>query len=359
MKIKLLSHVRHVTNNLRAEHGSSETTAVGEKANALRLAGVEGDVAEQAGQAGVDGGGVHVTTESGNIKAGLHTLSEALLGQTHESLLDVLVSERLAVVQIAQLRSDFSESGVGGVLEEIVVKHTAVRLLDQLAGRGVEKDIVKAVQRSLGFIMGHTVGSVLSLFLQRLLASGVGLVASINSLSVALKGVLTVNNGVFAGEIRLVEIVGVGDVRATKTGLKDNRGIRTNEEGNTASTTSRASRSLGIQSNVTADNNGISSIPGGRLKPVDAVEDSVGTSIASVDVVNTLNVEVSALGKELHQNGLDGLGFVQESLSTDFETTNGLGVDVVFAKEGGESGQGDRVDIYKKIYLANGNILKI
>jgi hypothetical protein len=39
--------------------------------------------------------------------------------------------------------------------------------------------------------------------------------------------------------------------------------------------------------------------------------------------------------KELHQDRLDGLGLVQESLSANLEAANGLGVDVVLVHEGG------------------------
>jgi hypothetical protein len=47
----------------------------------------------------------------------------------------------------------------------------------------------------------------------------------------------------------------------------------------------------------------------------------------------------------LHEDGLDGLGLIKESLGTDFEAANILGVDVVFLEERGDGGQGERVDI--------------
>lgn len=343
LEVKLLNHAGDITNNLGAEHGAGKAGTVAEQTNALGLLGVESDVAEQTGQTAVNGGSVHVTTLGGNLETGVDTLGETLLGQTHEGLLNNLVGERLLVVQVAELRGNLGESRVGGVGQEIIVEHTSVGLLDELASRGVEQDVVETVQRGQGLV-GGTVGTV-SLGLQGLLTGVVGLVAGIDSLGVATKGVVTIDNGVLAGEVRLVEIIGVGEVGGTETGLEDDRSIGANDHGDATSTTSRAGSTSGVQGNITADHNGITAIPGGGLEPVDAVEDGVGATVAGVDVVDTLNVGVSVRSEKLHENGLDGLGLVQKGLSANLESSNGLGVDVVFVHEGGEDGEGHGVDI--------------
>ena len=336
LEVQLLNHVGDIADNLGAEHGSGQTTAVAEKTNSLGLARREGDVADQASQTRVDGSGVHVTAESGDLKTRLHTLGEALLGQGHEGLLDGLISQGCSIVEIAQLRGDLGESGVRGVREVVVVKHTAVRLLHKLASRGMEQDVVEAVQGGLG-LLNDSIGAIL-IGLEDLLAGIVGLVASVDRLSVALERELAVHHGVLAGEVRLIEVVGVGKIRAAKTGLDDNGGIRTDQHSHTASTTSGTSSTLGVQGNITADDNGITTVPGGRLEPVETVEDGVGTTVAGIDSVDTLNVGVAVWGKQLHQDRLDRLGLVQKGLSADLEAADGLGVDVVLVHEGGEGG---------------------
>lgn len=307
---------------------------------------------DQASQTSPNSGSVHVTAESGNLESGLDALSEALLGQTHEGLLHVLVSERSGVVQITELRSHFGESRVSGVGEVVVVQHTSEGLLHQLAGGGVVAEVVKTVQGSLGIVLGGAVGTVLDLLLQGLLTSIVGLVAGVDSLGVASEGEVAVHDGVLAGQVGLEEVVGVGDVGGTETRLEHNRGVGADQHGDTASTTGRASSTLGVQGNVTANNDGISAIPSRGLEPVDAVENSVGATVASIDVVNTLNVGVSVRSQKLHQDGLDGLGLVQQGLGTDLQTANGVGVDVVLAKKGGEGGQGNGVDVCRGVHVS-------
>lgn len=169
--------------------------------------------------------------------------------------------------------------------------------------------------------------------LKDFLSGVVRLVAGIHGFGVASYGVVTVNIGVFAGKVRLVEVVGMGDVGAPETGLKDNGSIGSDEHGNTASSTGGTSITLLVESNVTSNNDGVSAIPAGGLYPVDAIEKSIGSAVAGVDGVDTLDVGVARGSKELHQHGLDGLGLVQHGLCADLEASNRLGVDGVFAEE--------------------------
>jgi hypothetical protein len=156
---------------------------------------------------------------------------------------------------------------------------------------------------------------------------------------------VAVDDRVLAGEVGLVEVVCVPDVGATLAGIHDNGRVRTNEHGNTSSATSRASIALLVQRDVSSNYNGVAAVPGRRLHPVYRVEESVGSTVACVDGVNTLNVVVARLFEKLHENRLDRLGLVEQSLGTDFETTNALGVDVVLVEQRGDGGQGERVDV--------------
>lgn len=268
--------------------------------------------------------------------------------QTHESLLDRLISDRGGVVEVQKLAGDLGEEGVLGVLQVVVVEQAGVRLSDELASRGVESHVVKAVERDL-LVSGGAVGAVgvaICLTGELLLAGVVGLVTGVNSLGVAADGVVTVDVRVLAGEVRLVEIVDVSHVSATETGLEDDGRIGTDEEGNAASTASRAGISLLVESNVTSDNNRVAAVPSGGLNPVDSVENSVSAAVAGVHGIDTLDVGVAGLSEELHKHRLDGLGLVEQSLGADFEAANVLGIDIVLLDERRDGGEGKRVDVW-------------
>lgn len=148
------------------------------------------------------------------------------------------------------------------------------------------------------------VGVAVQLGLESLLAGVVGLVASVDRLGVALQGVLAVNNGVLAGQVGLVEIVGVLDVAAPEAGLESERSVGTDKHGNAASTASGSGGALLVESNVTSDDNGVAAVPGGGLNPVNGVKQSVGAAVAGVDGVHTLDVGVAGGLEKLHQHTL-------------------------------------------------------
>jgi hypothetical protein len=105
------------------------------------------------------------------------------------------------------------------------------------------------------------VGVAVQLALEGLLTGVVGLVAGVNSLSVALQRVLAVNDRVLAGEVGLVEVVGVLDVAATEARLESERSVRANEHGNAASTASGSGSALLVESNVTSNDNCVAAVP--------------------------------------------------------------------------------------------------
>ena len=317
--------------NACRQETSSETRSVAEKANPLALQIRAADVGEQASQTTPDTSAVHVTAKGGNLETRGDALAETFLRQRHEGLLDDFVGQGLLVVHVADLTRHLAEYLLARVREVVVVEQAGIRLLDQLAGGGVETHVVEPVERRL-----RRIGAIAVRALQPLLALNIITVGSIKGLGVAGQGEVTVHDRVLAGEIGLVEVVGVLHVGAPQTRLNDNRSVGANQHSDTTSTTSGSSVALGIEGNVTSNNDSISAIPRRRLDPVDAVEQSVGTTIASIHGINSLQVGV--VPEKLHQDGLDGLGFVEDRLGTDLEATNRVSVDVVVLKEPGDGG---------------------
>jgi hypothetical protein len=348
VKINVLGQGRNIADDLQAEQRTGKTTAVAEETNALGCAGVKLDVGQETDQASVDTGGVHVTALSGNLNTRVHSLVVALLGQGHEGLLDSLVGDRLGVLDIANLGGDFGKRRVGWVSEVVVVEHARVGLGNELAVRGMEENVIKAIEWGL-FLGDHAVGAVA--LLQGLLASVVGLVAGVYSLGVALDGEVAIDVRVLAGKVGLVEVVGVGDVAAAQTGLKHEGSVGADDHGDTSSATGGTGSSLGVQSDVASNHDGITAIPGRRLDPIDAVENSIGASVAGIDGIDALDVVVTRLLEQLHQDGLDGFGLVEQGLGSDFQAADCLGVDFIFAKEGGEGSEGEGVDVFTHVSL--------
>jgi hypothetical protein len=324
----------------RHETGS-KTRSVAEETNSLALKSLVVNNTDNAGQTTPDTATVHVTAVGGDLDGRVDTLLEALLGESHEGLLNDLVSQGLLVIHITELGSNLSERRRVGVGEVVVVEETSIGLLDKLAGRRVESKVVESVEAGLGRVI--TVGGAVGAIGQLGLTLAVGAVGGIEGHGVAVEGVVTVNVGVLAGKVGLVEIVGVLHVGTTQTRLSNDRGVGADQESDSSSTTSGASIALGVESNITGNDDSIATVPSGRLNPVDGVEDSVGTTVASVDSVDTLDVGVVA--KQLHKHTLDRLGLVEEGLGANLEVTNGVGVDVVVLEELRCSGKGERVDV--------------
>ena len=305
-------------------------------------------MSEHTGQAAPHATAVHVAAHGGNLDGGADTLLEALLGQGHEGLLDSLVGQRLLVVHVADVSGDLGESRVLGVGKVVKVEQTSVGLGDLLAIRGVEGHVVEAVERSLGRkTLSSTVpvGVAIGTALQQLLTLAVCPIGGIEGLGVAAVGVVAVNDGVFGGQIRLIEVIGVLHVGATQTGLNDDGGVRADQHSDGTGTTSGARIALGIQGNISSDDKAVPSVPARGLDPIDSVEDGIGTTIAGIDSVDTLDVGVVA--EQLHDHRLDGLGLVQKGLGTDLETANGVGVDLVLLEQVGSDGEGEGVDVYR------------
>jgi hypothetical protein len=125
---------------------------------------------------------------------------------------------------------------------------------------------------------------------------------------------------------------GIGNERRERT-FYDNRRVGTDEKCDSASTTSGACGTLSVNCNVTTDNDSVAAIPGSGFYPVNCVEERSGGTIACVLRVDTFYVEVTRCREEVHKGCLHGLGLVNDSLSSDINATDGLGVDVVTLKK--------------------------
>lgn len=154
---------------------------------------------------------------------------------------------------------------------------------------------------------------------------------------------MTIDDGVFACEVWLVEVVRVPDVGTAKTSIHDNWGVGADEHGYAASTTSGTGVALLVESDVASNNNSVTAIPCRGFDPVDRVEERVCSTVAGVHGVDTLDVVVARLLEELHEDRLDRLGLVEQSFGANFETADVLGVDIVLLEERSNGGQGERV----------------
>jgi len=68
-----------------------------------------------------------------------------------------------------------------------------------------------------------------------------------------------------------------------------------------------------------------------------------GAAVAGVGALDAFDIRVSARLEQLHQDRLDRLGLVEQSLSADLHSADGRRVDVVLLEEGRDGGQGQRV----------------
>lgn len=220
------------------------------------------------------------------------------LGELHHGALETLVVVRLLRVGKLGIVLDRGVDLVLGVLEHVVVGHAAESLLNQLAVGGVEDRVVEIL--GLDQLLG--VGAVtLGVLL------GEEAVAGIDGANVAGVGEVSIDGGVFRGELGLVEIPEMVHVSGTDTLVKDKGGVGSDQDGDGTGTTGGTGGALGVGGDISSDDNGEATVPGGGLDPVDGVENGSGTTVAGVLGVDTLNIVVAGLLEEGHQDGLDRL----------------------------------------------------
>ena len=180
----------------------------------------------------------------------------------------------------------------------------------------------------------------------------VGRVRVVKGAEVSGDGPRAVDGGVLGREIGLVKVPSVGNV-STVNGwkvershvqrhitsaltLNDQRRVGADQQGASAHTPDGSGAALLVNGDITAHDNRVSSVPRLALDPVDAVEERGGGAVTGVLVVDTFNVVVAVLGEEVHEQGLGGLGLVDQGLGSDIESTDREGVDVVLFKQRGD-----------------------
>ena len=119
--------------------------------------------------------------------------------------------------------------------------------------------------------------------------------------------------------------------------FEDHRRVGADEDSNSAGTTCRASSALGVDGDVTSNNDSVATIPRAGLDPVDGVEERGGRAVARVFRVDTLDVVVAGLSEEVHESRLDRLGLVDDGLSANVDTTDRLRVDIVLLQQTSDS----------------------
>ena len=108
----------------------------------------------------------------------------------------------------------------------------------------------------------------------------------------------------------------MGEEKKTLT-FENDGGVGSDQHGTGSGTTSGSCGTLGVDGNVTCEDDGVPAVPGRRFDPVDGVKDGGGGTVASVFAVDTLDVKVSRLGEKVHEGRLDGFGLVDDGLGTD------------------------------------------
>ncbi len=88
-----------------------------------------------------------------------------------------------------------------------------------------------------------------------------------------------------------------------------------------------------LHGDVSREHDRIPTVPRAGLDPVNRVEYSGSRTIARVFRVHALNVGVAGLDEKVHEDGLDGLGLVDDGLRSDLNTTDGTRVNVIFFQE--------------------------
>ena len=89
--------------------------------------------------------------------------------------------------------------------------------------------------------------------------------------------------------------------------FQDQRSVRSNKHSHRSSSADRSCTSLGVDGDISSDDESVSSIPTTAFNPVDCVEESGRSTVASVLGVDSFDVGVARGGEEIHEMRLDRL----------------------------------------------------
>ncbi len=129
-----------------------------------------------------------------------------------------------------------------------------------------------------------------------------------------------VDHRILGGEVGLVKVVHVIDVRGPEPAIEDDGRVLANEDGNGAGAASGSRVALGVDSDVGADGDGVPPVVvvvGAH--PVYAVEKCGRAAVAGIAVVHAQDIAVARTGEQLHQRRLGALGFVNQRFRAHLE----------------------------------------
>ena len=161
----------------------------------------------------------------------------------------------------------------------------------------------------------------------------VTVVARIQRIEITSDRQLPVNLRILGLEVRFIEVVHVFHAIASRR-LNHYWRVRPDQHGHATDSSSWSCVDLVVQSDIASHNDGITSIPRGRLDPVDGIEDRICATIACIQIINAFDVGVAGSLEHLHQYGLAGLGFVKDGFCTDFEAADAGKINGIFVDEG-------------------------
>lgn len=115
--------------------------------------------------------------------------------------------------------------------------------------------------------------------------------------------------------------------------LEYKRSVGSDQDGTGTGSTSGTGGTLGVDRDVTAEDDGVAAVPAAGLDPVDGVEEGGGRTVAGILGVDALNVRVAIALEKRHQDGLDRLGLIDDGLGSNIETSDRLRVDIVLLEE--------------------------
>ena len=106
-------------------------------------------------------------------------------------------------------------------------------------------------------------------------------------------------------------------MKSEKLTFKNDWSIRPDQHGTGPGTTCGSCGTLGVDSDVTGEDDGVPSVPGRGLDPVDCVEDGGSGAIAGILAIDTLDVVIARLCEKVHKGGLDRFGLVDDGFGAN------------------------------------------
>jgi len=116
------------------------------------------------------------------------------------------------------------------------------------------------------------------------------------SIKIDFYWLVAVNSWVFWEGVWLVKVVSVVN-KSTPDIIKYNRSIWSKKHCYCSYTSSGSGITFGIDCDIRTNNDGVPTIPALALDPVEAIEECIGTAVASVNGSDTLNIVIATFSE--------------------------------------------------------------